>query len=156
MAGPPLNTEFDAVILARMAEGESLRSICRSLKQEGCPAASTICNRVIHDIPPGFSKQYAITRELQVEAMADEITEIADDGRNDWMTIKRGGEEVEVPNNEVLQRSRLRVDTRKWLMSKIAPKKYADKTVAEISGPDGGPVTVSWLPKAPETPPVAP
>lgn len=62
-----------------------------------------------------------------MEAWADEITEISDDGTNDWMTIKRGGDEVDVPNNEVLQRSRLRVDTRKWLMSKIAPKKYGEK-----------------------------
>ena len=69
-----------------------------------------------------------------MEAFEDELNEIADDGRNDWMTIKRGGEDVEVPNNEVLQRSRLRVDTRKWIMSKILPKRYADTIKTEHSG----------------------
>jgi hypothetical protein len=32
------------------------------------------------------------------------------------------------------------VDTRKWLLSKIFPKKYGDKVSAEVSGPDGGPI----------------
>lgn len=85
----------------------------------------------------GFAAHYARARELQIEAMADELIEISDDGTNDWMTIQRGGQEVEVPNQEVLQRSRLRVDTRKWLMSKIMPKKYADKTLTELSGEVG-------------------
>ena len=76
--------------------------------------------------------------------MADEIREIADDGQNDWMTIQRGGKDVEVPNREVLERSRLRVDTRKWLMSKVAPKRYGERTQLEHSGPDGGPVQLSW------------
>lgn len=71
---------------------------------------------------------------MQMESFEDELNEIADDGRNDWMTIKRGGEDVEVPNNEVLQRSRLRVDTRKWIMSKILPKRYADTVKQEHSG----------------------
>jgi len=126
MAGQP-NTAFDDIILARMAEGESLRSICRDLKEHGCPIASAIRYRVIKDIPPGFAEQYAHAREQQVDALADDIRDIADDGTNDFMTIKRGGEEVEVVNNEAIQRSRLRVDTLKWIMSKIAPKKYGEK-----------------------------
>lgn len=79
-----------------------------------------------------------------MEAWADEITDICDDGTNDWMIVKRGGEDVEVENKEVVNRSRLRVDTRKWLMSKIAPKKYAERIQQEISGKDGGPVVVTW------------
>ncbi len=59
--------------------------------------------------------------------MADEILDIADDGTNDWMTVKMGGKDVDIPNNEVLQRSKLRVDTRKFLMAKMKPKKYGEK-----------------------------
>jgi hypothetical protein len=40
-------------------------------------------------------------------------------------------------------RARLRIDARKWLASKLAPKKYGDKLAAEVSGPDGGPVNTS-------------
>ena len=35
---------------------------------------------------------------------------------------------------------RLRVDTRKWILSKLVPKKYGTKVTAEITGADGGPV----------------
>lgn len=74
----------------------------------------------------GFLKQYARAKQESADAMAEEILDISDDGTNDYMTITRGRDEVEVPNPEVLQRSRLRVDTRKWLMAKMKPKKYGD------------------------------
>jgi hypothetical protein len=61
--------------------------------------------------------------------MADEMLEVADDGTNDWM-LRRGSDEEDdlyQLNGEHLQRSRLRVDTRKWLLSKALPKVYGDK-----------------------------
>lgn len=42
-----------------------------------------------------------------------------------------------------MARSRLRIDARKWLASKLAPKKSGDKLAAEVSGPDGGPIQQS-------------
>ena len=87
-----------------------------------------------------------------MEAFEDELNEIADDGRNDWMTVtRRDGSEIEVANNEVLQRSRLRVDTRKWIMSKILPKRYGDK-LAVGGADDLGPVRLSWKSRS-TTPP---
>ena len=87
-----------------------------------------------------------------MEAFEDELNEIADDGRNDWMTVtRRDGSEIEVANNEVLQRSRLRVDTRKWIMSKILPKRYGDK-LAVGGADDLGPVQLSWKSRS-TTPP---
>lgn len=63
---------------------------------------------------------------MQAEGMADEILEIADDGRNDWMEIQnRDGDNIGWKvNGEAVQRSRLRIDARKWLLSKLLPKKY--------------------------------
>lgn len=76
---------------------------------------------------PEFTEQYARAKQESADAMAEEILDIADDGTNDWMTRStRDGTEYEVPNHEVVQRSKLRVDTRKWLMAKMKPKKYAD------------------------------
>jgi hypothetical protein len=69
--------------------------------------------------------------------LASQILEISDDGPNDFATTEEGNE---VPNHEHIQRSRLRVDSRKWLASKLAPKKYGDKVSTELSGPDGGPI----------------
>ena len=64
---------------------------------------------------------------MQTDAIFDENLEIADDGRNDWME-RHGDEEAGwVANGEHIQRSRLRIDTRKWMASKLAPKKYGDK-----------------------------
>lgn len=67
--------------------------------------------------------------------MAEEILEIADDGSQDTEEIEISeGVTSTRTNAEVIQRSRLRVDTRKWLMSKLAPKKYGDKLGLEHSG----------------------
>jgi hypothetical protein len=75
-----------------------------------------------------FREQYAQAREAQADTWADEIVEIADDGSNDWLARSHGeDDEGWRVNGEHIQRSRLRVDARKWLMGKASPKKYGDK-----------------------------
>ena len=65
---------------------------------------------------------------MQADHFADEIIEIADDASNDWMERERkDGSTEAVLNYEHVQRSRLRIDARKWLMARMAPKKYGDK-----------------------------
>jgi hypothetical protein len=57
--------------------------------------------------------------------MFEELLEIADDGSNDWtIRTNKSGDEYEVANTEVVQRSRLRIDVRKWYLSKVLPKKF--------------------------------
>jgi hypothetical protein len=61
------------------------------------------------------------------------ITEIADDGSNDWIEREtKSGRMLTVPDQEHINRSRLRIDARKWLLSKLAPRKYGDKL--ELTG----------------------
>lgn len=128
--------EIGTLICDRLIDGQSLRQIC---KDEAMPAKSTIF-KWLKDFPE-FSDQYAHARALQMEAMAEEILDIADDTSLDTKTIERkDGTEVEVQNAEWINRCRLQVDTRKWLMSKLAPKKYGDKIQQEVSGPNGAPV----------------
>lgn len=81
-----------------------------------------------------FMRQYARAREAQADFLAEEIIEIADDGSNDYMTIVKGDKEYNVEDKEVTNRSRLRVDSRKWIASKLKPKKYADKLDLNHSG----------------------
>lgn len=76
-----------------------------------------------------------------MERFAEEILEISDDGTNDWMKRKVGDEVIDVVDHEHIQRSKLRVDSRKWLMSKIAPKRYGEKVA--VTGADGGPIQVN-------------
>jgi len=77
-----------------------------------------------------FEKQYARAKEMQAETLAEQILEISDDSSGDNL-ITEGGV---IENREFVNRSRLRVDSRKWLASKLLPKKYGDRTAIEHSG----------------------
>lgn len=124
--------EITNEICLRLAHGESLRQICRS---EHIPDIGTILDWLIDDRKVEFHQQYARAREIQAEYMFDEIIDIADDGSNDWMEIEtKSGRVIEVGNHEHMNRSRLRVDTRKWYLSKVLPKKFGEKTQVEHSG----------------------
>lgn len=128
--------ELALAICERLAKGESLRSICRD---DGMPARSTITEWIIKD-KEGFSSQYARARDIGLDEMADELFDIADDSTLDTVIDDNGNERT---NSEVVARSRLRVDTRKWYLSKLAPKKYGDRISQEITGKDGGPVIIA-------------
>jgi hypothetical protein len=77
---------------------------------------------------PEFSVQYAQAKLKQADLLAEECLDIADDGTNDWMeTFGEDGETNYKLNGEHVQRSRLRIDTRKFLAAKLLPKQYGDK-----------------------------
>lgn len=119
--------EIADIICERLADGESLRSICRDPEM---PGTTAVCKWLIRI--PAFAEQYARARELQADALFDENLDIADDGRNDWM-LRQG---TLVPNNEAVQRSRLRIDTRKWMAGKLRPKKYGDIRPEPVQEPN--------------------
>ena len=79
------------------------------------------------------SEHYARAREAQADKLAEDILAIADDGRNDTYLTDNGA----ATNQDVIARSRLRVDARKWLASKMAPKKYGEKVDLTHANPDG-------------------
>ena len=63
-----------------------------------------------------------------MDAMAEEILEIADDARNDYVNrITADGEVERMSDMENIQRSKLQIDTRKWIMSRLALKKHGGK-----------------------------
>ena len=105
-------------VCEEIALGASIRTVCG---MEGMPGVATIFKWIRTN--EEFAKQYARATEERTEAMSEDILDIADDGTNDWMIVN----DREVPDSEALQRSKLRVETRKWLMSKMKPKKYGDK-----------------------------
>lgn len=107
-----------------LADGQSLRKVCEN---EWAPTKATIF-KWMRDFPE-FLNQYTRAKEESADSMSDEMNDIADDARNDWMERldeegKGKGWQV---NGEHIQRSRLRIETRKWLASKLKPKKYGDK-----------------------------
>ena len=87
----------------------------------------------------GCYAQYARAREALAEHWADEILEIADDATNDWMgRQRRDGVTEIVLNRDHVERSKQRIDARKWLLSKALPKVYGDRQSVE------GKFSVDW------------
>ena len=129
---PTLYTEeLASEICAELALGKSIRTVCHP---EHMPSVATIFNWFSKH--PTFLEQYTRAKQESADAMAEDVLDIADDGTNDYMTITKGDKEYEVTNGEAIQRSRLRVETRKWLMAKMKPKKYGDKIDMTTNGKD--------------------
>jgi len=91
---------------------------------------------------------YARAKTEQLQILADEIQAIADEPqRGEVVTIK--GDEREVKISDMIEHRKLRIDSRKWLLSKLDPKKYGDKTA--ITGDGGGPVQIiTSIPRPPK------
>ena len=126
--------ELAALICERLGNGESLRTI-------GCddimPSQGTIYRWLAqHD---EFREMYVRARETQADTLADEILDIADNSANDWME-KHGDQGENVgwrENGEAINRSKLRIDSRKWLAAKLQPRKYGDATTLKHADADG-------------------
>jgi hypothetical protein len=114
---------------------KSLRTIC---KMDGMPSVRTVL-RWLREDKDGFCALYARAKEEQADFMAEEMIEIADDGSNDLMTITKGDMSYEMENKEVTNRSKLRVETRKWIASKLKPKKYGERLDVGYRDKDGKP-----------------
>lgn len=128
-----------AEICRRLSSGESLRAICRD---DGFPDESTVRMWVLRE-NSDFYPQYAIARQMQALRWAEEIIEIADDGSNDWMQSQRPDNKGYELNGEHTRRSHMRVEARKWLLSKVLPKVYGDRQQHTHTGPNDGPIGVA-------------
>lgn len=134
------------IILSRITEGESVRDILPVKdRPENLPHRDTFYTWLKED--EQLADQYARASDERAVKIFEEMFEIADDGRNDWMEIiDRDGECIGWRvNGEAVQRSKLRIDTRKWSLSKMNPKKYGDisKHIHEGGDPDK-PVKISF------------
>lgn len=130
-AGRPTdyNLELASAICARLAEGESLRSVCRD---ESMPCAATVFTWM--RVHKEFLEQYEKAKEESADALVEDMLDIADNASNDWMEQHDEDNVGYRFNGEHVQRSRLRIDVRKWAASKLKPKKYGEKIQQEHSG----------------------
>ena len=126
---------FDEICV-RIAEGESLRKICKDEKMPSLVAVWKLLNN-----SEELVKQYTRAREEQAETLVDEMIDIADYKKDDTYLDENG---KEIINQEVIARSRLRVDARKWVASKLKPKKFGDFTKVQAEVKDTS-STSSWL-----------
>lgn len=119
---------FDYV-LHQLATGRTMRSICR---EPDMPAASTVMDYVMA-CGPADRERYTRARNHSIESLADEILDLADDATGDFVDREtRDGRTERVLNIENVHRSRLRVEARKWLIGKLKPEKYGDKTQLDV------------------------
>nr|DAR84267.1 MAG TPA: terminase small subunit [Caudoviricetes sp.] len=100
-----------------ISNGMSLRAVC---SQEGMPSTATVCKWLSEN--QEFSEQYARARGRQADHYFEEIVEIADSVEADSAAVAK---------------ARLQVDARKWAASKLAPKKYGEKTELDVKSSDG-------------------
>lgn len=119
-------------ICEKIADGLSIRTICLD---ETMPCKSTVFKWLVDN--KSFSDQYARAREAQADTLFDEILDIADDAGCDTYTDKDGNIKTD---QEVIGRSKLRVDARKWMAGKLRPKVYGDKL--ELAGNPDSPLVV--------------
>jgi hypothetical protein len=126
-AGRPslYNTELGIEICEAIAECMlSLKTLCT--QNPHWPHSRTI--RQWRRTNKEFQHLYAQAKEDQSDLMVEEILEIADESSLDTIIkTDKDGNEHEVCNSEWINRSRLKVDTRKWVASKFRPKIYGDK-----------------------------
>ncbi len=131
MAAPTLgrpsgySDEITDILCEEIATSDrGLEAICQS--NESLPDARSIYRWLENNA--NFRQKYARARERQAEFMALQVVPIADDAG-------------EKDSADAINRARLRIDARKWLASKLAPKKYGDKL--ELSGDAANPLTIA-------------
>lgn len=124
-------TKQDAIkaILDRICDGESLRSILHYASRDRLPAVSTFLGWVKEN--EELQKHYARACDIRAEQIFEEIFEIADESNADLSIGEKG---QLVINGEAVARSRLKIDARKWALSKMMPKKYGDKLDVTTDG----------------------
>lgn len=109
---------FEAICAHIETTGDGVLKTCTQMH------VSPKCFYEFRDSSDEAGKRYARAKEIQADAIVEECIAISDDTTNDDIVDKDGNEH---PNSEWISRSRLKVDTRKWLAAKLRPKKYGDK-----------------------------
>ena len=126
MAKHKYTEKIAAQVCDRIATShDSLKIICEELNIHPSTVFQWIAKK------PDFADKYARAREAQADFLADELLEIADDSTHDTIITEDG---AMLENKEWVNRSKLRVDARKWIASKLKPKKYGEKLDLEHSG----------------------
>lgn len=128
-----INEVFE-LIITEIEQGNPLR---HALKLKDMPSSQTFFKWLANDAVK--SKRYARACEVRADQIFEEIMEIADNHREDAIVTDNGI----VMNSEFVQRSRLRIDARKWMLAKMNPKKYGDKVENTLVGDTEKPIVIN-------------
>lgn len=114
-------------ICSLLAKGESLNSIC---KKEGFPSRNTVYRWLRENTE--FRDNYARATDDRADSIFEEMLDISDNV---------------IPDNAEIAKARLKIDTRKWVLSRMNPKKFSDKQSVEHTGRDGSDLTITVVRK---------
>lgn len=109
--------EIASEICERLAAGESLNAVCKS---PAMPCESTVRHWVTEDYQ-GFFAKYTRARLEQAECFVDEIVDLADSVQG-------------CTDSAIVNAARLAIDARKWVASKLLPRKYGDRLDVQNEG----------------------
>lgn len=110
-------------VCKRIAEGRSLKSVCKD-DDINIGISNFLC---VSGQDPEVAEKYEKAILERTEMHREELLDIIDNGTNDWMEKNDPENPGYKVNGEAIQRAKLRVETRKWLMAKMYPRKYGDK-----------------------------
>jgi len=113
--------EIAAVIVRELMAGRALNAICA---EPDMPVEDAV-RRWVREDRDGFAARYRQAREIGCDMIADQIVDIADDRSRDWIMrpTPDGGTEFVLDPLRV-RHARLRIKPRKWLLSKLVPRRY--------------------------------
>lgn len=127
-----MTPEVQDTIVERLIMGDTLSAICRDHDMPGRSTVIYYKNRAENS---AFAARYAQARLDQMDTWGDQSIDIADDGTTDYITkTGRNGVEYQAVDQEHIQRSRLRVDTRMRLMAVLAPHVYGERVQVDHTG----------------------
>lgn len=129
-------------ICARLTAGEALNQMC---KDPGYPSINSVLRWVRED-RFGFYSKYTAAREIGMDIMLEDIVEISNETDVQLRQLDEAGNPVVMHlNADVIARNRLRVEARKWYLSKVAPKRFGDRVTQELVGEGGGAIQMAAM-----------
>jgi hypothetical protein len=127
------------IITGRIECGESLRAI---LKDSDMPSTSTFY--IWLDSDKKKSKQYARATSIRADILFDEIINIADTTEEGVVIETDDHGRTKEKKGDMLGHRKLQIDARKWILSKLNPKKYGDKIDHTSDGKELKGLTIEW------------
>jgi len=127
--------EAKRIILERVTEGMSLEAITTGDVDLELPSKQTVynwLNSAHKNYDALFFDDYARARKLRENVIFEEIIEIADNTADDWTLTDRGW----TPNKEVVQRSKVRIEARQWVLARMNSKRFGNKVETTLQGGD--------------------
>jgi hypothetical protein len=120
----PYTAEIEDLILGELKSGRTLTDVCRD---PDMPHVRSVQNWLAED-RNGFAARYKKAREIGCDMMADDMVDIADDRTGDWIVRRnKDGTTEAILDPERINRTQLRIKTRRWRVSKVLPQTYGDR-----------------------------